>query len=106
MAQKTDRGKPRMSLLPGLRALAPIADAMHAGNESNGYTPHSWRDVDPRKFRDALGRHFAAWLDEPQGKDADTGCSHLAHVGACVLILLWHHDDVSPRRESWDGVPR
>ena len=90
---KPDKDKPKISLLPGLRALAPIARAMEAGNTSHGYTPGSWRYVDPAKFRDAYGRHFAAYLDDPKAIDAETGCTHLALAGACNLILLWHGDD-------------
>jgi hypothetical protein len=81
-----------MSLIPGYRALAPIARVMHWANVVKGYTPGSWREVDREKYHDALARHVTQWLDDPQGKDPESELPILAHVGACVLILLWHEN--------------
>ena len=86
--------KPPMDLIPGLRALARIAWALHRGNEVNGYEPGSWRYVDPKKFRKSCARHFFAWLDDPKAIDEETGCTHLALLGANILFLLWHGDDL------------
>ncbi len=90
---KADAGKLRMSLLPGLRALAPIARVMQWAIDVKGYIPGNWRQVEPQRYRDALARHFAAWLDDPRGRDGESPFTHLAHIGCCVLILLWHGDD-------------
>lgn len=83
-----------MHLIPGLRALAPIAWAMHHGNTMHGYEPGSWRDADPEKFRSSLARHFFAYLDDPDSRTEDTDDLHLACVAVNALFLLWHkHKD-------------
>lgn len=35
----------------------------------------------------ALMRHMTAWW-ECEGKDPETGCSHLWHAGCCVMFLI------------------
>jgi hypothetical protein len=93
---KADAGKPRFSLMPGVRAWAPIIDVLQWAVDVKGYTAGNWREVEPSRYRDALARHFAAWIDEPCGVDAESGKSHLAHLATNALILLWHGDDKPP----------
>ena len=91
---KHDAGKPRFSLMPGYRAWAPIVAVLQWAVDVKGYPAHNWQlATDTGRYRDALARHFAAWLDDPRGVDAESGLSHLAHMGCCLLFLLWHGDD-------------
>lgn len=89
-----------MDLLPGWRALAPLARVMHWANTEGGYVRDSWRDVPPEEYRAALARHFFKWLDDPSARDEKSGFSHLAHLGCCVLFLLWHGDGDVPDRSA------
>lgn len=84
-AIKQDQGKPRYDLLPG-DALDQIAQVLTYGADK--YSPRNWESgmAWGRLFA-ALMRHcWAFW----RGEDADpeTGMHHIAHAGACVLMLL------------------
>lgn len=94
---KYDSNKVRASILPGWRALKPIAEVMQWAVESKGYPVGNWKHVEPERYRDALARHFFAWLDNPRGKDEQSNRSHLAHLGCNVLFLLWLGDHEGDR---------
>lgn len=83
---KFDAGKPRWSLLP-LVEVEKIVRVLTFGAAK--YADSNWQLVDPSKYHDALFRHITAW-QAGEKADAETGISHLAHAGACVLFLLWH----------------
>lgn len=74
---KHDGGKLRLSLVPG-EAIEAIGAVMTHGAEK--YSPNSWRQVDPERYRDALMRHVCKWLKDPHGKDEDSGMPHLWHI--------------------------
>lgn len=90
--RKVTEGKIPMDLLPGWRALAPVARVMHWANTAGGYARDTWRTVPPEEYRAALARHFFAWLDDPHARDEKSGHTHLAHLTCCALFLLWHGD--------------
>lgn len=95
--RKVTEGKIPMDLLPGWRALAPVARVMHWANTAGGYVRDTWRTVPPEAYRAALARHFFAWLDDPHARDEKSGHTHLAHLTCCALFLLWHGDgDLEP----------
>jgi hypothetical protein len=82
---KHDNGKPRWDLLPG-DAVEEIVKVMTFGAEK--YGDRNWE----KGFRwgrpfAACMRHLWAWW---RGIDVDeeTGLSHLAHAGACILFML------------------
>ena len=83
---KADAGKLQLTLVPTgvIRAIAAV----------RGYGVHkyhardSWREVDTQRYRDALYRHWLAYLDEPDGVDADSGLPHIWHVAANVAFLI------------------
>ena len=74
---KHDGGKPRLSLVPG-EAIEAIGAVMTHGAEK--YSPNSWRQVDPKRYRDALMRHICKWLKDPHGLDDDSNLPHLWHI--------------------------
>jgi hypothetical protein len=78
--------KSPMWLLPP-RALLAIAWVHGLG--ANKYGPWNWRKtkVCASTYISAIQRHLAAW-HERQDNDEESGQSHLAHIGACVNILL------------------
>lgn len=96
---KTGSGKLRWSLLPWDEVEDIVRAFEHGVNK--GYRPNSWRyaaDDTRDKYFDALIRHVKAW-HSGEVKDPESGLCHLAHAGACVVILLWH------QKRTWqDGT--
>lgn len=94
--RKDDDGKTRFDLLPG-DALNEIAKVLTIGaahyGDRNWEKGMSWH----RPFG-ALMRHMWAWWGG-EANDPETGLSHVAHAGCCILFLLSYelrnagHDD-------------
>lgn len=83
--RKDDAGKAPMGLLPG-DALREVARVLGHGAEK--YTPNGWRSVRPgSRYLDAALRHLSAYADG-EDTDPESGLSHLAHAGCCVLFML------------------
>jgi hypothetical protein len=88
--------KPRLELLP-VAALEQIAGALTFG--AGKYGDHNWcRGARWGRYYAALLRHLFAWWSG-ENCDPETGLSHLAHAGACLLFLIeyetrgWGSDD-------------
>jgi len=83
--KKFDDGKLPYDLLPG-DAIEEIVKVLQFGatkyGERNWEKGMKWN----RPFA-ALMRHMWAWW-RGEGKDPETGLSHLAHAGCCILFLL------------------
>lgn len=84
---KHDGEKPRLDLLP-FDAVTEIAKVMTFGAAK--YSDRNWEKgfVWGRLLGAAL-RHLFAWARR-EAADPETGLSHLAHAGCCVLFLLAH----------------
>ncbi len=83
--KKADNGKPAMALLSGT-ALLEIAKVLTFGAQK--YDAWNWKGgFKWSRVASALLRHVFAWLGG-QDKDEETGLSHLAHAGCCILFLL------------------
>lgn len=99
--------KSRMSLLP-FRALEAVASAFHHG--AIKYEPWNWMEGhDPTRYADALLRHVHAFADPTlPDYDEESGLHHLAHAGACVLILLTylHVGWQQPKNAKETDVPK
>lgn len=99
------RHKARLSILPA-RPLRAIAAAFEHGL-AKGYERDSWRaerDDWRDEYGSALQRHVTSYLDpgEPN-EDDESGLHHLAHAGACVMILLWR-EGVDWKRSKLAGL--
>jgi hypothetical protein len=83
--KKFDDGKLPYDLLPG-DAIEEIVKVLQFGavkyGERNWEKGMRWN----RPFS-ALMRHMWAWW-KGEEKDPETGLSHLAHAGCCILFLL------------------
>ena len=88
--------KPRLDLLP-LAAIEAIAEVLTFGAAK--YDDNNWaRGARWGRYFSALLRHLFAWW---RGEDLDreTGLSHLAHAGCCLVFLMeyqrngWGSDD-------------
>ena len=95
-SRSTLNTKTRYDLVP-FGALAQIADVLAYGADK--YEANNWaRGTAWSRYFSALCRHiFAWWCGEDL--DSETGLSHLAHAGCCLLFLLeyqrngWGSDD-------------
>ena len=86
-AEKFDLGKPEHHLLPSL-AIEEITKAMTYGAEK--YEAYNWtvgKGIKWSRYFNACLRHLWKFWRGIR-KDEESGLSHLAHAGACVLILL------------------
>lgn len=83
---KYDEGKPLMGALPPNAELA-IAQVLTFG--ANKYGRDNWRLVDEHatRYMDALLRHVNAYR-RGEKLDEESGKSHLAHAGCCLMFLL------------------
>ncbi len=78
--------KAPMGLIP-VSALVHEAEVFRLGAKK--YGPLNWRKnpVSASTYLDASFRHWALFLDG-QDNDPESGASHLAHVRACMAILI------------------
>lgn len=83
---KDVEGKPRLTLVPTGITWA-IAEVREYGTKKYG-DPDNWRKVDPQHYRDAAYRHWLKYLDDPRGKDEESGLPHLAHIACNIAFLL------------------
>lgn len=83
--RKDDSEKPRMELLPTV-PLRAIAEVLTFGAKK--YDSHNWRGgIEYSRLIGAAMRHLTSY-NEGEDKDPESGLSHLAHLGCCVLFLL------------------
>ena len=82
---KHDGGKPRLSLVPPILIRA-VGTVMTHGAEKYGEA--SYKQVDPKRYRDAFARHYCEYMEDPYGTDKDSGLPHLWHVACNVAFLL------------------
>lgn len=83
---KADTGKPRPTLVPV--SLIRAVTAVREYGTAKYHDPENWRTVEPQQYRDALYRHWLAYLEDPQGVDAESGLPHLWHVACNVAFLI------------------
>ena len=88
---KKDYGKPMWDLLP-LGPVRKIVEVLTFGAAK--YAPEQWKQVPDarRRYFAALMRHVTAWW-EGEKIDPESGLSHLAHAGCCLLFLMWFEDN-------------
>lgn len=83
---KADTGKPRPTLVPV--SLIRAVTAVREYGTAKYHDPENWRTVEPQRYRDALFRHWLAYLENPRGVDAESGLPHLWHVACNAAFLI------------------
>ena len=78
---------------PALISVIPTASLLHLGEVmklgATKYGPFNWREtpVPAETYMDAAMRHLLSWQDG-EDTDPESGMSHLAHVMACMAIII------------------
>ncbi len=87
LGNKTDKYKPRWSLLP-VGTVNEVIKVLEFGAEK--YSVGDWVHVPDARTRyyDATMRHLEAWFGGEKD-DTESGLPHLAHAICCALFLLW-----------------
>lgn len=88
---KADAGKPRLTLVP--RKIIWAIAAVREFGVKKYIEPDNWKRVEPERYRDALFRHLLAYLDDPDGKDPESGLPILWHVATNVAFLVEMMED-------------
>ena len=86
---KADAGKPRPTLVPC--SLIRAVTAIREYGTQKYHDPENWRKVDVQRYRDALYRHWLAYLDG-EACDAESGLPHLWHLACNVAFLIEMED--------------
>lgn len=86
VGRKFDGGKLDYTLVP-FEALDDIVEVLMFGAKK--YDRDNWRHVDNamQRYTAAAFRHLTAY-NKGEATDPETGISHLAHVGCCILFML------------------
>lgn len=82
---KADQGKVRPTLVPTSLVMA-VAWVREYGCKKYK-DPENWRKVEPQRYRDALYRHFLAYLSGEK-LDKESGLPHLWHMACNVAFLV------------------
>lgn len=85
-AVKADAGKPRLTLVP--RGIIWAIAAIREYGCKKYKDPDNWKRVEKERYRDAAYRHFMAYLDDPKGRDAESGLLHLHHLATNIAFLI------------------
>lgn len=90
---KADGGKPRPTLVPASLIYAVTAIREYGCKKYKD--PENWRKVEPQRYRDALYRHWLAYLSGEK-VDPESGLPHLWHLvcnAAFLIELEWKHEN-------------
>lgn len=83
---KADRGKPSLTKVPR-QIVWDIANVRDYGFAKYGEQADRWDVVEIERYQNAAYRHWLAYLDDPDGVDAESGLPHLSHVACNVAFL-------------------
>lgn len=82
---KADKGKYQPTLCH--RSMIEAVSCVRMFGAEKYGDPESWRRVEEQRYKDALYRHWLAYLENPDGLDEESGLPILWHV-ACNLDFL------------------
>lgn len=82
---KADAGKLRPTLVP-VSLITAVAAIREYGCKKYS-DPDNWKRVEPQRYRDALYRHWLAYL-EGEYYDPESKMPHLWHIACNVAFLI------------------
>lgn len=82
---KADAGKPRPTLVP-VSLIKAVTEVREYGCKKYN-APENWRDVETQRYRDALYRHWLAYLGG-ETVDKESGLPHLWHLACNAAFLI------------------
>lgn len=82
---KADKGKYKPTLCHAITIEAISRVREFGASRYGGY--ETWKHVEEQRYKDALYRHWLAYLENPDGVDSESGLLSLWHV-ACNLDFL------------------
>lgn len=82
---KDDKGKPRPTLVP-VSLINAVTEVREYGC-SKYKDPDNWKLVEPQRYRDALYRHWLAYLSGEK-TDPESGLPHLWHLATNAAFLI------------------
>lgn len=82
---KADGGKLRPTLVPTGLVLAVAAVREYGCKKYSD--PDNWKRVEPQRYRDALYRHWLAYLSG-ETHDEESGLPHLWHLATNAAFLI------------------
>lgn len=87
VGSKYDQDKPDWTLLP-MGPIISIIKVLEFGKDK--YGRDNWKSVPDarRRYQAAAFRHLSAMVDG-EWLDSESSLPHAAHLGCCVLFLLW-----------------
>jgi hypothetical protein len=79
--------------------LEEILKVLEFGAEK--YAPDNWMYVEDglNRYQEAAMRHLIASM-RGEKLDSESGLSHLAHLGCCVLFALWFEQGHKPPQKK------
>lgn len=83
---KSDKGKIRPTLVP-VSLIKAVAAVREYGCQKYR-DPENWKNVEPKRYKDALFRHWLSYLEDPHGVDAESGLPHLWHLACNAAFLI------------------
>jgi hypothetical protein len=87
-----------MDLVP-YESVAQIAEVLGFGAQK--YDAHNWRKgIAMSRLIAAAERHIGQFKDG-EDRDPESGLSHLAHAGCCVLFALWMYTNRPDLDDRW-----
>ena len=97
---KADAGKPAISNSPP-QIIWDIAEVKGYGDRKYG-SPDNWKNVDIKRYIDALLRHTLAFWENPDSVDAESGIPHYKHM-ACNMAFIcemmrWKREQIDSGR--------
>lgn len=88
---KADAGKLELDLVP-TQIIREIARIRMYGTEKYK-DPDNWKNVETRRYVNAMLRHALAFWADPNGVDIESGLPHLSHLACNVAFLCERMED-------------
>ena len=83
---KADADKPTLSLVP--KEIIYEMEKVRSFGVEKYKDPDNWKQVELKRYHEALLRHTLAIWDDVQARDKESGLLHLSHIACNVAFLL------------------